>query len=66
MKKKKDFSDKKAEVLANKFEEYYDEYLAQSENKRTTALREDTFIHGILAGMKLSARAGELLEEMEK
>jgi hypothetical protein len=66
MKKKKDFSDKKAEVLASKFEEYYDEYLAQSENKRTTALREDTFINGILAGMRLAARAGELLEEMEK
>jgi hypothetical protein len=66
MKKKKDFSDKKAEVLASKFEEYYNEYLAKSENKRTTALREDTFINGILAGMRLAAKAGELLEEMEE
>jgi hypothetical protein len=61
---KKKFTDKKAEVLADRFKKAYDKYLSESESKRSTALREDAFIHGVVAGMHISAEAGQILKEM--
>jgi hypothetical protein len=65
MKKKKDFTDKKAEILANKIKEEYEDYIAKSEDKTTSDMREDTFIHGLVAGLRIAIEIEEVRKELE-
>ena len=53
-------------VLIEEIDKAYKEYLAKSENKRTTDIREDTFIFGIIAGMRMSTNAKKLIRKMNK
>jgi hypothetical protein len=65
MKKKKDFTDAKADILANKIKEEYEDYIAKSEDKTTSDLREDTFIHGLMAGLRMAIEIEEIRKELE-
>jgi hypothetical protein len=62
---KKGFTDEKAEVLANKIKEGYEDYIAKSEDKTTSDLREDTFIHGLMAGLRMAIEVEEIRRELE-
>jgi hypothetical protein len=62
---KKGFTDEKAEVLADKIKEEYENYLAKSEDKTTSDLREDTFIHGLVAGLQMAIEVEEIRRELE-
>jgi hypothetical protein len=62
---KKEFTDEKAEILANKIKEEYEDYIAKSEDKTTSDLREDTFIHGLVAGLRMAIEVEEIRKELE-
>lgn len=62
---KKEFTDAKADILANKIKEEYEDYIAKSEDKTTSDLREDTFIHGLMAGLRMAIEIEEIRKELE-
>jgi hypothetical protein len=62
---KKEFTDAKADILANKIKEEYEDYIAKSEDKTTSDLREDTFIHGLVAGLRIAIEIEEIRKELE-
>ena len=62
---KKGFTDEKAEVLADKIKEEYENYLAKSEDKTTSSTREDTFIHGLVAGLQMAIEVEQIRKELE-
>jgi hypothetical protein len=62
---KKEFTDAKADILANKIKEEYEDYIASSEDKTTSDLREDTFIHGLMAGLRMAIEIEEIRRELE-
>lgn len=62
---KKEFTDAKADILANKIKEEYEDYIAKSEDKTTSDLREDTFIHGLVAGLRMAIEIEEIRKELE-
>jgi hypothetical protein len=62
---KKEFTDAKADILANKIKEEYEDYIAKSEDKTTSDLREDTFIHGLVAGLRMAIEVEEIRKELE-
>jgi hypothetical protein len=62
---KKEFTDAKADILANKIKEEYEDYIAKSEDKTTSDMREDTFIHGLVAGLRIAIEIEEIRKELE-
>jgi hypothetical protein len=50
--------------LADKIKEEYEDYLAKSEDKTTSPMREDTFIHGLVAGLQMAIEVEEIRKEM--
>jgi hypothetical protein len=62
---KKEFTDEKAEILADRIKDAYDNYIAKSEDKTTSDLREDTFIHGLVAGLHMAIEVEEIRRELE-
>ncbi len=62
---KKEFTDAKADILANKIKEEYEDYISKSEDKTTSDLREDTFIHGLMAGLRMAIEVEEIRKELE-
>lgn len=59
-------NDKQATGLAGKIDQAYKDYLKASENKRTTPIREDAFINGLVVGLQMANKAGQILEEINK
>lgn len=62
---KKGFTDEKAEILVDRIKEEYENYLAKSEDNTTSDLREDTFIHGLMAGLQMAIEAEQIRKELE-
>lgn len=61
----KELNDRQADLLANKIDQAYKKYLAKSKNKRTTAIREDAFIHGLVAGLQMANDSKKIIEELK-
>ena len=59
-----EITDREADVLSKRLEEAYQRYLSDSKNKRNTAIREDAFKNGIMAGLAMSLCVKEILIEM--
>ena len=58
------FTDEKAVILADKIKEEYENYLGKSEDKTTSPMREDTFIHGLVAGLQMAIEVEQIRKEM--
>jgi hypothetical protein len=61
---KDEITDKQTDVLSKRLEEAYQRYLSDRKNKRNTAIREDAFKNGVMAGLEMSLHVTEILIEM--